>query len=94
MRTVNLHYEITSDINTTKSREYYFINPNASNMVASYLQTAGTWGWRVILHGFISGAGRLSSQTPTPLHHHNESETIVYDPMQSISRSTYDLRKK
>lgn len=94
MRTVDLHYEITSDADAIKSREYNVINPDASNMIASYLQVAGTWKWRVIPRGLTPGAGRLSSQTPTPLHHHNESETIVYPPMQRNALLTYDLRQK
>lgn len=94
MRTVDLHYEITSDANIIKSREYNLINLDVSNMIASYLQIAGTWEWRVIPSGLTPGAGRLSSQTPTPLHHNNESETIVYPPMQRNARITYDLRQK
>jgi hypothetical protein len=63
-------------------------------MLAPCLQIAEPWAWRVIPRGLTSGAARLSGQTPTPHHHHNESEAIVYSPMQRIACSTYDLRQK
>jgi hypothetical protein len=94
VRTVDLHYEITRNANTIKSQKYNPLNTNASNILEPYLQIAGPWAWRVIPRGLTSGAARLSSQTPTPHHHHNESEAIVYSPMQRIAGSTYDLRQK